>query len=211
MNRALIACLILALGSCGPPPPSVWGLVVDRDRDNITLLNGDEFTEFALRNARVTFGDCVQIELPRGSRPARQVARVPASSANHARHCHPPEVDEIFGYLSCHEEGCTFSSPNLPDVRAEPRFLQAAQQQFNVSAGLPPEAGISESWPYCVRLRGVLGPRGGYGHLGTSNHVLYIFAVDAARNVPDISWCSRENIDRAPASHSHNPSTPFYD
>lgn len=211
MKRA-VAALVLALISCGPSAPGVWGIVLERTGDNITLLSDGGLVDFTVSNARLRVGDCVKVAPQREeSGRARQVARESAGSRDHPDHCPLPEIDETFGYLSCNEEQCTFSSPEFPDVRAEPLFLPVAQQQFNAAVGLPTERRPSESWPYCVRLRGLLGPEGAYGHLGANNRVLYILKVDAARNVPHTSWCSREFIERAPSANGHHPTVPFYD
>ncbi len=212
MGRTLVVLLSLVLTACGTPAPTIWGQVVERDRENVTLLTADGLMRLALTNRNHMVGDCIKVEVPSvQTQRVRQVDRETAASGQQTGHCPTREFDEIFGYLSCNDEICTFSSPQFPGVRAEPLFVAAAEAEFKEAAGLPNEARMSEAWPYCVRLRGLLGREGRFGHLGGNNRILYVFAVDAARNVPDTSWCERDLIERAPPAHGHRPIRPFYD
>lgn len=212
MARTLVVLLSLVLTACGTPASLIWGQVVERDRASVTLLTADGLMQLVLANPQLMVGDCVKVEVPSvQSRRAMQIDRESSALGKQTGHCPTREFDEIFGYLSCNDERCTFSAPQFPGLSAQPQFVATARQEFNEAAGLPIESDLSRSWPYCVRLRGLLGREGRFGHLGGNNRILYVFAVNAARNVPHISWCAREHIERAPPAHGHRPTGSFYE
>ena len=210
--RVFFAVFALAfVTSCERPIASLNALLLMREGPTATFApsDGSPIVTLEIGNQAALGGECETLGLlsiKAGDRHQR--ARV---LQRRPRGCSTPPSDAYVGYIECNTEICTFWSPDAPGVRADPIFVGGAPSEFAQHAGLPSDTWISHSWPYCVRLRGIMGPEGTYSHLGGNNHQLFILRVTRARNVPDISWCAPGFIDRAPPAPGHTtPTEPFY-